>query len=84
VEVAGIPSPKYGEEVAAFIKVKEGQSLSEEDIFDFCRGQIARFKTPKYVFFVDEFPMTASGKIQKFKLSELGAKICKDKGIEIK
>ncbi|SHI34495.1 fatty-acyl-CoA synthase [Tangfeifania diversioriginum] len=83
VEVAGIPSPKYGEEVAAFIKVKEGQSLSEEDIFDFCRGQIARFKTPKYVFFVDEFPMTASGKIQKFKLSELGAKICKDKGIEI-
>jgi fatty-acyl-CoA synthase len=84
VEVAGIPSPKYGEEVAAFIKVKEGQSLSEEDIFDFCRGQIARFKTPKYVFFVDEFPMTASGKIQKFKLSELGTKICKDKGIEIK
>ncbi|WP_372931867.1 AMP-binding protein [Mariniphaga sediminis] len=84
VEVAAIPSPKYGEEVAAFIKLKEGQTLSDADITDFCRGQIAWFKTPKYFFFVKEFPMTASGKIQKYKLSELGAKWCKEKGIEVK
>jgi fatty-acyl-CoA synthase len=83
VEVAGIPSPKYGEEVAAFIRVKEGKSLSEADIIDFCRGQIARFKTPKYVFFIPEFPMTASGKIQKHKLSKLGEQLCRERGIEI-
>lgn len=84
VEVAGIPSPKYGEEVAAFIRIKEGQSLTEEEVVDFCRGQISFFKTPKYTFFVDEFPMTASGKIQKYKLGEMGAQICQEKGIIIK
>ncbi len=84
VEVAGITSPKYGEEVAAFIRPKKGKALTEEDVFDFCRGKIARFKTPRYVFFVDEFPMTASGKIQKYKLSELGDAICKEKGIEVR
>ena len=84
VEVAGIPSPKYGEEVAAFIRVKEGQGLTEEEVIDFCRGQISFFKTPKYIFFVDEFPMTASGKIQKYKLGELGAQLCEEKGTIIK
>ncbi len=84
VEVAGVPSPKYGEEVAAFIRVKEGKSLTEEEVVDFCRGQISFFKTPKYVFFIDEFPMTASGKIQKYKLGELGAQLCEEKGIVIK
>jgi len=84
VEVAGIPSPKYGEEVAAFICVKEGQPLTEEEVIDFCRGQISFFKTPKYIFFVDEFPMTASGKIQKYKLGQLGEQICEEKGIIIK
>lgn len=84
VEIAGILSPKYGEEIAAFIKVKEGQTLTEADVTDFCRGRIARFKTPKYIFFIKEFPMTASGKIQKYKLSDLGQKLCKERGIEIK
>src|SRR6056297_1222245 len=84
VEVAGITSPKYGEEVAAFIRVKEGQSLTEAEVTDFCRGQISFFKTPKYIFFVDEFPMTASGKIQKYKLGELGVQMCEEKGIIIK
>ena len=84
VEVAAIPSPKYGEEVAAFIRVKEGQSLTEAEVTDFCRGQISFFKTPKYIFFVDEFPMTASGKIQKYKLGELGVQMCEEKGIIIK
>lgn len=83
VEVAGVPSPKYGEQVGAFIRLKKGQSITEEEIRDFCRGQIARFKIPKYIFFVKEFPMTASGKIQKFKLSEQSVEMCKAKGIEI-
>ncbi|WP_372936732.1 AMP-binding enzyme [Mariniphaga sediminis] len=50
---------------------------------DFCRGKIARFKIPRYIFFVEEFPMTASGKIQKYKLSELSLELCKKKGIDI-
>lgn len=83
VEVVGVPSKKYGEAVGAFIKLKKGQKLSEEEIVDACRGNIARFKIPKYIFFVDEFPMTASGKIQKYKLSELSLELCREKGIEI-
>jgi fatty-acyl-CoA synthase len=83
VEVAGVPSPKYGEQIGAFIKIKKGHSLTEEEVRDFCRGQIARFKTPKYIFFVDEYPMTASGKIQKYKLSRQSVVMCREKGIEI-
>ena len=71
VEVVGVASEKYGEEVGAFIKRKAGYELTEEDVIDFCRGKIARFKIPKYIFFVHEFPMTASGKIQKYKLREM-------------
>ncbi len=83
IEVAGIPSPKYGEQVGAFIKLKEGMSLAEEDVKEYCRGQIARFKIPKYIFFVTEYPMTASGKIQKYKLKEVGLQLLKEKGIEV-
>jgi fatty-acyl-CoA synthase len=83
VEVAGVPSPKYGEQVGAFIRLKEGKSITEEEIRDFCRGQIARFKIPKYIFFIMEFPMTASGKVQKYKLSEQSVDMCKAKGIEM-
>jgi fatty-acyl-CoA synthase len=83
VQVAGIPSPKYGEAVGAFIILKEGADLHESDVRDFCVGQISRYKIPKYIFFVDSFPMTGSGKIQKFKLKELGVKLCKEQGIEI-
>ena len=83
VEVAGVPSPRYGEQVGAFIKLKENKNLTEEEVVDFCRGQIARFKIPKYIFFVNEFPMTASGKIQKYKLSQLSLELCKQKGIEV-
>ena len=67
----GVASEKYGEEVGAFIKIKAGFEITEEDVIDFCRGKIARFKIPKYIFFVHEFPMTASGKIQKYKLREM-------------
>lgn len=74
VQVVGVPSEKYGEEVAAYVQVKEGASLEPSDVRDFCRGKIARYKIPKYVFFVEEFPLTASGKVQKYKLREDAAK----------
>ena len=83
VEVAGVPSKKYGEQVGAFIKLKAGKQLTEEDIQEFCRGKIARYKIPQYIFFVDEFPMTASGKIQKYKLRELSLELLYQKGIEV-
>ncbi|MBQ4278907.1 MAG: AMP-binding protein [Rikenellaceae bacterium] len=83
VEVVGIPSPKYGEEVGAFIKLKAGETLSEEDVKLYCRGQIARYKIPKYIFFIDEFPMTASGKIQKYRLRDLGVEMLEERGVTI-
>jgi fatty-acyl-CoA synthase len=83
VQVAGIASPKYGEEVGAFVVRKDGEKVCEEDVRDFCRGKISRFKVPKYVFFIDSYPMTASGKIQKFKLREMGVALLKERGIEI-
>ena len=83
VQVAGIPSPKYGEAVGAFIILKEGVEMEESDVRDFCTGKIARYKIPKYIFFVPQFPMTGSGKIQKFKLKDLGLELCRKQGIEI-
>jgi len=83
VEIVAVPSSKYGESVAAFIKIKVGEKLFEEEITDFCRGEIAHFKTPKYIFFVDEFPTTASGKIQKYRLSKLAIELCQGKGIKL-
>jgi fatty-acyl-CoA synthase len=82
IEVAGVPSHKYGEEVGAFIKKRPGTELNEGDVIDFCRGKISRYKIPKYIFFVDDYPMTASGKIQKYKLRELSLELLKEKGIE--
>ena len=70
VQVAAVPTKKYGEEVGAFVIPKQGADIQESDVRDFCRGKISRYKIPRYVAFVDSFPMTASGKIQKFKLSE--------------
>jgi fatty-acyl-CoA synthase len=66
VSVFGIPDDKYGEEICAWIKLKANVQLSEEDIKNFCKGQIAHYKVPRYVKFVDDFPMTVTGKIQKF------------------
>ena len=81
IQVAGIASPKYGEEVGAFIILKEGARLTQEDVRDFCRGRISRFKIPKYVFFVDSYPMTASGKIQKYKLKDQGLALSQQSGV---
>ena len=71
VQVVGVPHPEYGEEVAAFIQLKEGENATEEEIKEFCKQNIARYKVPKYIFFTSEWPMTASGKIQKYKLREI-------------
>ncbi len=71
VQIVGIPSAKYGEEVAAWVKLQPGAALSAEEIRAFCRGKIASFKIPRYVKMVNEFPMTVTGKIQKFRMREI-------------
>jgi len=69
VQVVGLPDAKLGEAVAAWIRVKE--PATEEEIREFCRGKIAHFKIPQYIRFVDAFPMTVTGKIQKFRIREI-------------
>ncbi|MCL2656432.1 MAG: AMP-binding protein [Betaproteobacteria bacterium] len=71
VQVVGLPDKKYGEELCAWIIVKQDQRLSEDEVREFCKGQIAHYKVPRYINFVDTFPMTVTGKIQKFKIREL-------------
>ncbi|PWV60178.1 AMP-binding protein [Plasticicumulans acidivorans] len=66
VQVVGVPDPKYGEELCAWIRLRDGVECSEDEIRDFCRGQIAHYKIPRYVKFVEAFPMTITGKIQKY------------------
>lgn len=83
VQVAGIPSKKYGEEVGAFIIAHDGADIHESDIKEFCKGKIARYKIPKYILFVEEFPLTGSGKIQKFKLKDIGLKMLQEQGVEV-
>ncbi len=75
VQIIGIPSRKYGEDVCAFIIPKADAEIRPEDIRDFCRGQIAWHKIPRHITIVDVFPMTASGKIQKYKLREAAANL---------
>jgi fatty-acyl-CoA synthase len=70
VQVIGVPSARYGEEVMAWVRVREGATLSTDDLDAFCRGKIATFKIPRYWKLVDGFPMTVTGKIQKFKMRE--------------
>jgi fatty-acyl-CoA synthase len=72
VQVVGLPDPQFGEEVCAWIRVKAGASLSEEEVKAFCRGRIAHYKIPRYVVVVEEYPTTVTGKVQKFKLREMG------------
>ena len=70
VQVVGVPDSRYGEELCAWIIAKPGQSVTEDDIRAFCQGQIAHYKVPRYIRFVEAFPMTVTGKIQKFKIRE--------------
>ncbi len=78
VQVVGVPSVKYGEVPAAFVIPRPGARLTAEDIMDHCRGRIAFYKVPRYVHFLEEFPMTASGKIMKVKLREMAASLWPD------
>ena len=80
VQVVGLPDTRYGEELCAWIRLLPGAAADEAEIRDFCAGQIAHQKIPRYVRFVDEFPMTVTGKVQKFlirekMIEELGLKI---------
>jgi fatty-acyl-CoA synthase len=70
VQVIGVPDDKYGEELCAWIVLREGETVTEEDIKAYCKGQIAHYKIPRYIKFVDGFPMTVTGKIQKFLMRE--------------
>jgi fatty-acyl-CoA synthase len=74
VQIFGVPDPKYGEEICAWIVLKSGQSMTEDEVKNFCRGQIAHYKVPRYVKFVQALPMTVTGKPQKFVMSEMMAK----------
>jgi fatty-acyl-CoA synthase len=71
VQVIGVPDKKYGEELCALVILRSGTTLDEQEVRDFCRAQIAHYKVPRYVRFVTEFPMTVTGKIQKFKMREM-------------
>jgi fatty-acyl-CoA synthase len=71
VYVYGVPDEKYGEEVAAAIRTAPGETLSPQDILAFCEGRISKFKIPRHLQFVESFPMTASGKVQRYKLREM-------------
>ena len=70
VQVIGVPDVKYGEEIMAWVKLKEGEHLSDTDIKEFCKGRIAHYKVPRYVTFVDDFPMTVTGKVRKIEMRE--------------
>jgi len=70
VQVVGVPDPKYGEELCAWVIVREGETLTADEVRAFCQGQIAHYKIPRYIEFVDSFPMTVTGKIQKFQIRD--------------
>jgi fatty-acyl-CoA synthase len=70
VQVIGVPDARYGEELCAWVIVRAGASLDEDAVREYCRGRLAHFKVPRYVIFADEFPMTVTGKVQKFKMRE--------------
>ena len=72
-QVFGVPDPKMGEEVCAWIKLRKGATATEEEIRDYCKGQISHYKIPRYVRFVNEYPMTVTGKIRKIEMSEMMA-----------
>jgi fatty-acyl-CoA synthase len=70
VQVIGVPDPKYGEEICAWVRVRDGHTLTLEDVREFCQGRIAHYKIPRYLELVDEFPMTVTGKVRKVEMRE--------------
>jgi len=75
VYLVGVPDIKYGEELCAWVKMKPGQTMTEQDVKDFCKGKIAHYKIPRYVMFVNDFPMGVTGKIQKFRMREESVRV---------
>ena len=71
VQVIGVPDARYGEELMAWVKLREGAQLTEDDVRTYCQGRIAHFKIPRYVKFVDSFPMTVTGKVRKVEMREI-------------
>src|SRR5581483_8562954 len=71
VQVIGVPDEKYGEELCAWVRLRDGETATEDEVRDFCRGKLAHFKVPRYVIFVDAFPMTVTGKIRKVEMREV-------------
>lgn len=74
VQVIGVPDIKYGEEVMAWVKVRIGFDVSSEELYEYCKGQIATYKIPKYWKFTEDFPMTISGKVRKIEMREISIK----------
>jgi fatty-acyl-CoA synthase len=74
VQIIGVPDVRFGEEIMAWVRLREGQTATAEEIRDYCRGKIAHYKIPRYVKFVDGFPMTVTGKVQKFVMREASVK----------
>ena len=71
VQVTGVPDPKFGEEIIAWISLKQGVMLSDDDVKEYCKGRIAHYKVPRYIRFSEDFPMTVTGKVQKYKMREI-------------
>ena len=74
MQVLGVPDPFFGEELLAVVCAKEGEQVNEQELRDFCKGRISHQKTPRYFQFVESYPLTASGKVQKFVLREQAIK----------
>ena len=81
-QVVGIPDEKYGEIVGAFVIIDDGANITEEDVRDFSISRIARYKVPKHVFIVEDYPLTASGKVQKFKLRDMAVELLEQRKAE--
>ena len=71
VQVTGVPDEKYGESIIAWISLKEDVALTEDEVREYCKDKIAHFKVPRYVRFSEDFPMTVTGKVQKYKMREI-------------
>jgi len=80
VQVIGVPDSKYGEELCAWVRIREGCALTDDEIRAFCRGQIASFKIPRYVRFCDGFPLTVTGKVRKVEMREISIR---ELGLEV-
>ncbi len=78
-QVIGVPDVKYGEEVMAWVKLRPGAATTPESLREFCKGKIAHFKIPRYMHIVDEYPMTITGKVQKFKMREMAVELLRDR-----